>query len=82
MIFFPSWLQHAALPTKQVDGDDDSYRVIFAFNIGIGGVGELKSMEWHLDPISEYQRTVTERITSDFDLSSASPDSACTNNEV
>jgi hypothetical protein len=59
MIFFPSWLQHAALTTK-IDGDNlgDDYRVIIAFNIGIGGGrGDLKSLEWHLDPVSGYQST-------------------------
>lgn len=59
MIFFPSWLQHAALPTKQTSND---HRVIFAFNIGVGGIGALKSMEWHLDPISNFQNTVKQSI--------------------
>ena len=62
MIFFPSWLQHAALPTKD---DTNDHRVIFAFNIGLGGIGELRSLEWHLDPVSGYQNVVTEPITHD-----------------
>ena len=58
MIFFPSWLQHAALTTKIDDHSDGDYRVIFAFNIGIGGGrGDLKSLEWHMDPVSGYQST-------------------------
>ena len=60
MIFFPSWLQHAALATK-----GDEHRVIFAFNIGLGGIGELKSLEWHLDPVSGYQSSVREPILLD-----------------
>lgn len=58
MIFFPSWLQHAALTTKIDNHEDGDYRVIFAFNIGIGsGRGDLRSLEWHKDPVSGYQST-------------------------
>ena len=56
MIFFPSWLQHEALPTKDSNGD---HRVIFAFNIGIGGQGDYKSMEWGRDPVSGFITTAT-----------------------
>lgn len=49
MILFPSWLQHEALPSRDVD-----HRVIFAFNIGIAGKGDLKSMDWGQDPVSGY----------------------------
>lgn len=60
MIFFPSWLQHAALTTKLPDDDDgiNNERVVFAFNIGIGNRrGDLYSLEWHKDPISGFQRS-------------------------
>ena len=59
MILFPSWLQHAALPTKDEGGND---RVIFAFNIGIAGKGDFKSTEWHKDPVSGYMLSVREPI--------------------
>ena len=66
MIFFPSWLQHAALTTKVEDHADGDYRVIFAFNIGIGGGrGDLKSLEWHMDPVSGYQSTQLVPIVHD-----------------
>lgn len=57
MIFFPSWLQHEALPTR-----DRSHRVIFAFNIGIAGKGDFKSMEWDKDPVSGFTSSVTQPI--------------------
>jgi hypothetical protein len=56
MIFFPSWLQHEALPTK---GSDGEHRVIFAFNIGIGRKGDFKSMEWGQDPVSGFISSAT-----------------------
>lgn len=67
MIFFPSWLQHSALTTKIDDrSDDDPYRVIFAFNIGIGGGrGDLKSLEWNMDPVSGYQSSLLVPIDED-----------------
>lgn len=66
MIFFPSWLQHAALTTKLPDEEstESNQRVIFAFNIGIATRrGDLHSLEWHMDPISGFlstQRVVVE----------------------
>jgi hypothetical protein len=58
MIFFPSWLQHAALPTK-----DEGDRVIFAFNIGIGGGrGDLKTMEWDQDPVAGYSSSYMDPV--------------------
>jgi hypothetical protein len=67
MIFFPSWLQHSALTTKIEDQTDgDNYRVIFAFNIGIGGGrGDLKSLEWDMDPVSGFQSSQLVPIVSD-----------------
>jgi hypothetical protein len=59
MIFFPSWLQHEALPTKS---EDNEHRVIFAFNIGVGGVGEFSSMEWGLDPVSGFITSATYEV--------------------
>ena len=53
MILFPSWLQHAALATRDTD-----YRVVFAFNIGVAGHGDYKSMHWGRDPVSGYFSTV------------------------
>ena len=62
MIFFPSWLQHAALPTK-----DEDNRVIFAFNIGVGGgLGDLKSMEWDRDPVAGYSSSFTDPIVHEL----------------
>jgi len=67
MIFFPSWLQHAALATKA--DKDDEYRVIFAFNIGLGGgKGDLKSLEWHKDPVSGYQFSQRVPVNNDTAL--------------
>lgn len=57
MILFPSWLQHAALPTK---GSDN--RVVFAFNIGIGGKGDYKTMEWDMDPVAGHMSSRKEEI--------------------
>jgi hypothetical protein len=62
MIFFPSWLQHAALTTKAEE--EGGYRVIFAFNIAIGGQpSAMRPLDWHTDPVSGYQ--FTQRVSSD-----------------
>jgi hypothetical protein len=69
MIFFPSWLQHAALTTKIDPEENDGYRVIFAFNIGIGGGrGEMQPLDWHKDPVSSYQFTQRLPITSSVNM--------------
>jgi hypothetical protein len=69
MIFFPSWLQHAALTTKLPDdaeGRDGNERVIFAFNIGIGTRrGDMQSLEWHKDPISGFSRSEIVHVEDD-----------------
>lgn len=77
MIFFPSWLQHEALPTK-----DEGHRVIFAFNIGIAGEGDLKSMDWGKDPVSGFSSTTRYSITDDFSrrINESSP--LCVNEEL
>jgi hypothetical protein len=49
-------LQHEALPSRD---DEGKQRVIFAFNIGLGGQGDLKSMEWDKDPVSGFMSTAT-----------------------
>jgi hypothetical protein len=77
MILFPSWLQHEALPTK-----DEGHRVIFAFNIGIAGEGDLKSMDWGKDPVSGFSSTTSYAITDDFyrRMNESSP--LCVNEEL
>lgn len=77
MILFPSWLQHEALPTK-----DEGHRVIFAFNIGIAGQGDLKSMDWGKDPVSGFSSTTRYSITDDFyrRINGSSP--SCVNEEL
>ena len=61
MILFPSWLQHSALPTR-----DEDQRVVFAFNIGVGGKGDFKSMEWGNDPVSGFFNSVRVPVSIDM----------------